>query len=114
MIPPDSKIRLFTSTDGEYRGVSIDDGELVIDDSGSTDTEVNSITLNKTKATLKVYGTLTLEATVYPDTATDKEIHWVSDNSNIATVSDNGLVTAKSEGTVIITAYTNNDTSAAC
>lgn len=27
-IPPASKIRLFTSTDGSYRGVSIDDGEL--------------------------------------------------------------------------------------
>ncbi len=65
---------------------------------------VESITLDKESATLFIGNTLTLTATVTPDTATDKSITWTSDNEAVATVDTNGIVSAKSEGTATITA----------
>ena len=65
---------------------------------------VESITLDKESATLFIGDTLTLTATVTPDTATDKSITWTSSNGTVATVDQNGKVTAKSVGTATITA----------
>lgn len=45
-----------------------------------------------------------LNATVSPSNATDKKITWISSNPYIASVDNSGLVTAKSAGTVQITA----------
>ena len=45
-----------------------------------------------------------LQATVYPLESTDKVITWTSDYPNVATVDDNGKVTAVAPGTVTITA----------
>lgn len=50
--------------------------------------------------------TLTLNAVVAPNDATDKTISWESDNTTVATVSQSGVVTAKSEGTANITVTT--------
>lgn len=47
-----------------------------------------------------------LTATVYPENATNQEIVWLSSDSDIAKVADDGTVTGVSEGTVIITAAT--------
>ena len=58
---------------------------------------VENITLDKESATLFIGNTLTLTATVTPDTATDKSITWTSDNEAVATVDTNGIVSAKSE-----------------
>ena len=66
---------------------------------------VTSITLNTTSLELDVGGAYTLTATVKPDNATNKSVTWTSSNTNIATV-DNGKVSAKSAGTVTITATT--------
>lgn len=65
---------------------------------------VERITLDKESETLFIDNTLTLTATVTPDTATDKSIIWTSDNEAVATVDTNGIVSAKSEGTATITA----------
>lgn len=56
----------------------------------------------------------TLIAKVEPDDAS-QEIRWESDNPDIASV-DNGIVTARSDGTCVITAYTTDgsDLSATC
>lgn len=56
---------------------------------------VQSITLSKTSATLTSGSTLQLEATVLPTNATNKTVSWTTSNSNVATVSSSGLVTAK-------------------
>ncbi len=66
---------------------------------------VNSVSLNKTSATIDVGDTLNLTATVAPSNATNKNITWNSSNTSIASVS-NGVVTAKSAGTTTITATT--------
>ncbi len=64
---------------------------------------VESVTLDKPSATLKVGETVTLTATVKPDDATDKTVTWTSSDASVATV-DNGVVTAKKVGTATITA----------
>ncbi len=50
--------------------------------------------------------TATLTATVEPKDASNKTISWASDDDAIATVNDNGLVTAIAEGTISITVTT--------
>lgn len=47
-----------------------------------------------------------LTAVVYPTNAANKNVTWTSNNNNIATVDDTGLVTAKAVGTATITATT--------
>lgn len=64
---------------------------------------VTSVSLNKTKATLKLDETMTLKAEVNPEDATDAVITWATSDPAVATV-DNGVVTAVSYGTAEITA----------
>ncbi|MDW5290827.1 T9SS type A sorting domain-containing protein [Formosa sp. PL04] len=45
-----------------------------------------------------------LETIFTPHYAANKAVNWISDNDLIATVNSSGIITAKSEGTVIITA----------
>ena len=65
-----------------------------------------SITLNKSKLVLAVGRTEQLTATVSPDNATNKSVTWKSSDTSVATVSTDGLVTAKRSGTATITATT--------
>lgn len=67
---------------------------------------VTSVSLNKTSDALTVGGTDTLIATVSPENATNKNVNWASSDTSVATVNSTGLVTAKSEGTTIITVTT--------
>ena len=75
-------------------------------------TEVSSITLDKSSASLKVGETVTLIATVGPEDATDKTVTWATSDATVATVS-NGVVTAKNLGTATITAKA-GDMTASC
>jgi hypothetical protein len=67
---------------------------------------VTGITLNKEAVQLKVGKTTKLTATVEPDNATDKTVVWSSGDETVATVSEDGTVTAVAEGTATITAGT--------
>jgi len=67
---------------------------------------VTNITLNKNELTLIPGETEKLIATIYPENATNKEIAWASNNPNVATVNDDGLVTAITNGKATITATT--------
>ena len=49
-------------------------------------------------------GKITLTASVSPENAVDKTIAWSSDNEEVATVDENGVVTRVSDGKVTITA----------
>ena len=81
-----------------------------------TEIKVSTISLNKTTAGLVKGKTLQLTATVTPTNATNKVVTWSTSNKNVAMVSENGLVTAKSAGTAIITctAKDGSDVKATC
>lgn len=68
---------------------------------------VTGIELSTQKINLNRVGdAYQIEADVTPINATNKAVTWVSSNPNVATVSDNGLVTAISEGSATITVTT--------
>jgi hypothetical protein len=73
------------------------------------------VLLNKATVTLVAGETEQLIATVLPADAANKAVTWSSNDTNIATVSDDGLVTAVSAGTATITATTEDgDYTATC
>ena len=65
---------------------------------------VTGISLNKSSLTMDALGTFQMTASVYPDSANDKRITWSSSDPTIASVDENGLVTALKKGTATITA----------
>ena len=69
-----------------------------------SDILVSSIRLSSASLTLQVGSTHTLTATVEPEGAANREITWSSSDTSVATVGDNGLVTAVGVGTATITA----------
>ena len=64
---------------------------------------VTNIELSETSIYLKVDETRTISATVLPDDADNKSVIWSSSNTDVATVDQNGMVTAKAAGTCTIT-----------
>ena len=94
------------------RCLSVDATVTVITDEGtyggSDPVPVTSVKLNKTKAALvrkagELKPTLQLSAVVGPEDATDKTVTWKSSNKKVATVDQNGLVTALKAGKATIT-----------
>jgi len=59
--------------------------------------------LDKSKAVVRKKKTLTLKASVYPVTLTDKSVKWKSSDKTVATVSSSGKVTGVKSGVVTIT-----------
>ena len=78
-------------------------------------TNVEGITLDKTEGVLTVGNTVTVTATVTPDTTTNASVTWTSSDEAIATVDSEGKITAVAPGTATITATSdsNPDASAA-
>ncbi|WML35361.1 Ig-like domain-containing protein [Clostridium sp. OS1-26] len=77
---------------------------------------VSNITLNKSTDTLQVGETGTLVAIITPDNATNKNVKWISSDPSIATVDENGKVTAVKEGITTVSAITTDGSnlSASC
>lgn len=69
---------------------------------------VSRIIINGQASSIEIGKTIQLSATIWPENATNKTIVWNSSDTRIATVSSNGLVTAKTAGSVNITATANN------
>ena len=76
--------------------------------------KVTGVKLNKSSKSLTIGDTFTLTATVKPNNATDKSVTWSSSNTSVATVDENGVVTAVAEGTATITATASNGVKADC
>lgn len=78
-------------------------------------TNVENVTLDKAEGVFTVGNTVTVTATVTPDTATNASVTWTSSDEAIATVDSEGKITAVAPGTATITATSdsNPDASAA-
>ncbi len=85
--------------------VIIIDNDAVLPPAGVVPT---SITLDPSgSAFVKIGDTLQITASVQPSDASDKTVSWTSSDPAVASVDANGLVTAVSEGTAVITVTSN-------
>lgn len=64
------------------------------------------ISLNKHSLLLEANGSETLVATITPSNATNSGVNWTSSNASVATVDNNGMVTAVGQGSANIIATT--------
>ena len=69
----------------------------------SVGTPVSKITTDKEQITLETGVTEQIQVTVLPKSAANKSVAYESDNDLVAIVDKNGLVTAKSAGTAVVT-----------
>ena len=74
------------------------------------------LTVTPTAKTINEGAKLTLSVAMEPKTVTSKELVWSSSNTKVATVDQNGVVTAVAKGTATITvkSKTNTAVSATC
>ena len=80
-----------------------------------TGADVSGITIDKDELKLTVGNSFRLTATVLPENATEKGVVWESKDESIATVDQEGLVSAVKEGsTQIIVSTANGNFSAVC
>ena len=67
---------------------------------------VTSVQIGSSSLALEPGETANLTATVLPSNATDKSVSWSSNNTGVATVDNNGKVTAVAAGSAVITVTT--------
>jgi hypothetical protein len=72
---------------------------------------VTGITVTPENMVMLVNDQVTLVAEVFPRLATDKTVRWDTDNGSVATVDQNGIVQAVSEGIANINVTANANTS---
>ena len=68
---------------------------------------VGYVKLDQSEVSVKKGKTVTLKATVYPSSLTDKSVTWESSNTKIATVTSKGKVKGVKAGTATITCTSN-------
>ena len=72
---------------------------------------VTGVTLNKSETTITAWETEALTATIAPNDATYKTVTWSTSDWDVATVSDEWLITAVAAWSATITATSTDDTS---
>ena len=68
------------------------------------DNRPEKVLLDNETVQISTESTMQLTATVEPDDAANKKVVWLSNNTEVATVDQNGMVTAIKEGTATISA----------
>lgn len=88
--------------------------ERIDDNDGTNNNIVNvtSVSLNKTSLSLFSDESESLTVTILPSNATNKKVNWTSSNINVASVDQNGVVSALGEGnsTISVTTLDGNKT----
>jgi len=90
----------------EILSESSDFMDIKIGIENDTEIPVTGIYIDVTETDLEISQSKQLDAVIEPVNATNKELLWSSSNTNIATVSDKGLVTGISTGEAKITVKT--------
>jgi len=96
------------TSDGQVKGIKVGTATITCTSvatglSRTCEVTIGAITLDQKQVAIKKGKTVTLISKVYPTTLTDKSVIWKSSNTNIATVSDAGIVKGLRTGTVTIT-----------
>ncbi|MDP5062632.1 MAG: Ig-like domain-containing protein [Maribacter sp.] len=94
--------------EGDYI-ISVNDANgcsqtLTISITGPSFISVTSVTLQLSQLEMRIGETIQLNAVINPADATNQNVFWSSSDQSIATVNDNGSVTSLTNGTVTITA----------
>ncbi len=105
--PGTAKIYVMTSSIMGIKTVEVVVSEAK-DGGESGATEIN---LNKSDVNLVEGTSEKIIATVVPDDEENKTLKWSSSDENVATVDKNGVISAKGEGSCVITVSTLNDVS---
>ena len=69
---------------------------------------VTSVTLDSNAKTVQAGEVFKLAETILPENATNKSVHWSSTDESVATVNQDGTVTAVAEGKAVITVESEN------
>ena len=91
-----------TTNDGGYTATCL----ITVNAGGNQTVPVTGVVLSASQTELTVGGTATLNATISPSNATNKQVTWSSANTSIAAVDQNGKITAVAAGTTTITVKT--------
>ncbi|PWM40393.1 MAG: hypothetical protein DBX52_03120 [Clostridiales bacterium] len=75
---------------------------------GGSNTEAAELQLDQDQMSLAVTQTKKISASIQPETALNKMVFWSSNTPEVATVNENGYVTAHQKGQAVITARTEN------
>lgn len=78
--------------------------EFWVQDADETMVMADGISMDETEAELAVNESVQLNAVVTPENAANKNVTWTSDDFTVASVDENGKVTALKEGETTITA----------
>ncbi|MFA9381111.1 MAG: Ig-like domain-containing protein, partial [Acetanaerobacterium sp.] len=70
--------------------------------------QVKGVALDKTKLSVEAGKTVELTATITPENATNQDLTWSSNNTEVATVDEDGVVTGIKAGTAKITVKTDD------
>ena len=102
----------YSGTEEQWNAISIKNGNdylinATIHFQSSGNVKVSGISLDRSSISVSIGSSEHLNASVKPENAQNKTVHWESSNPAVASVSA-GLVTAKSKGTAIITAMTDD------
>ena len=105
----------FLNTDEKIRNIAIADGKGIVENYGlKTEAEleenrVDSVSLDISSYNMKIDDTITLNAKVMPEASKFKEVIWTSSDTNVATVSQDGVVSGVGVGTATITVTTTKE-----
>ena len=97
-----------------YKSMSGIASEKMDEMAGDGPKSVVKVNMDTTEAKVLVGKQLQLTATAVPADAADTSLTWASDNEKVASVSQNGLVTAVAPGTATISATASNGVKGSC
>ncbi len=86
-----------------WKGAALEAGVTL---GGAETVAVTGVTLNKTVLELTVGNKAALTATVLPESATERTVSWSSTDASVASVDEDGVVTAAKAGKATVTVTT--------
>ena len=98
------------SGNGSYPDNGNGGGNTYYPDPGPDPIPVTNLILSEQQIELPIGGTYQLAAAIEPDNATNQYVVWESDNDGVATVDQDGYVTAVDEGLCSVSVSTQDGT----